>query len=135
MLTAGSFLQEADLVSVLLGLLINLAEGSRSNCRRLLGLTHGCTSPGPRDTACRSQANAEDVQPASLLSTSPSQQQDLAVAAEVPSLLQLLCLLTQVPTDSYLVQFTLKTHALKTLKQSAQSQAKSAQTADHGHLQ
>lgn len=119
MLIAAGSLQEADLVSVLLGLLINLAEGSRSSCRRLLCLPPACPPAGPQDIASSSQANTDFLRPASLLSnpqniaggsqanteyTQPaallsephSQQQDPSAAAEAPSLLQLLCLLTQV---------------------------------------
>ena len=97
LLTVRCCQQEADLVSVALGLLINLAEASRSSCRRLLGLPSTHTTAILTHKACSRHVNAEPAQPTCLPGMATSQQQDVSADSEATeSLLPLLCLLTQV---------------------------------------
>ena len=82
-------MQEADLSSVILGLLINLAEASRSCCHRLLQVRW--QGPGQ---LCRteSRANQGPCLPRSIQAQQAAASSDNADEALLP----LLCQLTQV---------------------------------------
>ncbi len=87
--------QEVDLVSVILGLLINLAEASRSCCQQLLQVR----SPAAHRTsaACDNQMHAASQHVSRSKHSIHSQQGlDLSEADTNAALLPLLCQLTQV---------------------------------------